>query len=403
MIIVKTLGRFEISDGTHILNDDVLRSDMLKKLVIYFITHREYPVSVQELSDALWREDEIENPQGALKNLMYRLRNLMKKHLGDKNYFITRQGSYAWNNEIEVDLDVERFEECCKLAKAEKVIKNRILLYEEAATYYLGRFFENSLDSHWIITLSAYYHSLYLDAVKQVAEYFMREEKYHETAILTSKALHMDIADEDLHYFYIMSLIKEHKYELAVKRYEEAVSVIYDTLGIRNPAKLQLVQQELLGMKKGTEAEPLEDIYDDMEEEDSTGVFFCGYPIFKEIYRLEVRKNARLGESHYLVLFTMQLNDGIKIENEQTKKFLAEKAMKDLEHTLRKVLRIGDVATRYSDSQFMVLLPTCTYESSKNVAERVIKAYQLHNKKNMFKIKTDFEQISNHSTLGRFK
>ena len=403
MITVKTLGRFEISEGEHVLNDDVLHSDMLKKLVIYLMTHREHPVSVQELSEALWREDEVENPSGALKNLMYRLRTLMKKHIGDKQYILTGQGSYSWNQEIEVDFDAEQFEKCCRLAEVQSDIKEKILYYEEAISFYYGNFMENSADSHWIITLSAYYHSLYLDGVKHLADYFLKEEKYHEAEILTSRALRIDVADEDLHYFHIMSLLKEHKYELAVQQYEKAVNLIYDTLGVRNPPKLKQVQQELLQMKKGINAEPLENIYDDMdEEEDSSGVFFCGYPIFKEIYRLEVRKNARIGESHYVVLFTMDLVDGLKTENDQMKKFLIEKGMKSLEDTLRRVLRIGDVATRYSDSQYMVLLPTCTYESSKTVAERVLNAFQIHNKKNTVKIKTEFEQISNHSTLGRF-
>ena len=53
------------------------------------------------------------------------------------------------------------------------------------------------------------------------------------------------------------------------------------------------------------------------------------------------------------------------------KKFLIEQGMKNLKNTLKKVLRIGDVAARYSDSQFIVLLPTCTYESSVAVAKRV--------------------------------
>ena len=55
----------------------------MKKLLIYLLIHREHPVSVRELSEALWREDEIENPAGALKNLMYRLRTIMKKNISE--------------------------------------------------------------------------------------------------------------------------------------------------------------------------------------------------------------------------------------------------------------------------------------------------------------------------------
>ena len=69
MLTVKSLGKFEITDGTNILNDEVIRSDMLKKLLIYMLTHREHSATIQDLSEALWQEDEVDNPTGALKNL----------------------------------------------------------------------------------------------------------------------------------------------------------------------------------------------------------------------------------------------------------------------------------------------------------------------------------------------
>ena len=109
MLTVKSFGKFQITYGEHILNDELLRSDMLKKLLMYMLTHREHPASTQELAEALGQEDEVDNPAGALKNLMYRLRTILKKYISDDKFIITSQGSYAWNNEIEVDLDAERF------------------------------------------------------------------------------------------------------------------------------------------------------------------------------------------------------------------------------------------------------------------------------------------------------
>ena len=59
MLTVKSFGKFQITYGEHILNDELLRSDMLKKLLIYMLTHREHPASIQELSEALWQEEDI--------------------------------------------------------------------------------------------------------------------------------------------------------------------------------------------------------------------------------------------------------------------------------------------------------------------------------------------------------
>lgn len=395
MLSVKSLGKFELSYGEHVLNDEMLRSDMLKKLLMFMLTHREHPISVQELFAALWHEDEIDNPTGALKNLMYRLRTIMKKYISDDKFIITSQGSYAWNNEIEIDLDVERFEDYCKRAKTSKDKEVILQNYESAVALYTGEFMENALDQHWAVTLSTYYHSMFLSAVKVLAELYLDAERYQDLEDLSVHALRMDRVDEELYCYHIMSFIKGNKYDLAMKRYDEAIRILQDTLGVHNPAKLQKVQKELLKMNKGTEAEALENIHDDMiEEEETVGVYFCGYPIFKEIYRLEVRKNSRLGEAEYIVLFTVELNEGVKADNEKMERFLVEQGMKNLKNTLKKVLRIGDVAARYSDSQFIVLLPTCTYESSVAVAKRVSENFATMDKAKRVVIKTEFEQLS---------
>lgn len=394
-LTIKSLGKFELSDGEHILNDEILRSDMLKKLLMYMIINREHPISAQELSEALWHEDEIENPTGALKNLMYRLRTILKKYISDDKFILTSQGCYAWNNEIEVELDAKLFEEYCKLAKTSEDKDIILQNYESAIALYKGEFMENTLDNHWAVTLSTYYHSMFLSAVKALAELYLDAERYQDIEDLSVHALSMDRVDEELYCYHIMSLIKEKKYEPAMNCYDEAVRILQDTLGVHNPAKLQKVQEELLKMNKGTEAEALENIHDDMiEEEESVGVYFCGYPVFKEIYRLEVRKNSRLGESEYIVLFTVELNQWVKADNEKMEKFFLEQGMKNLKNTLKKVLRIGDVAARYSDSQFIVLLPTCTYESSVAVAKRVSENFATVDKAGRVVIKTEFEQLS---------
>lgn len=395
MLQVKSLGKFMITDGEVTLNDDILRSDMLKKLLIYILTHREHPVTTQELAEALWQEDETDNPAGALKNLMYRLRNIMKTTFGDTKFFITGTGAYAWNNEIEVFLDAEEFEKFAKAGKhaasADEIIGN----YEQALELYRGEFMDNVLDKHWAITLSTYYHSMFLTTTKALAELYLKEERYHDMERICVNGLRYDRVDEQLHAHYVMSLIRQNKFELAMKNYEEACKVLYDALGVRNSAKLQEVQKELLKMNKSEAAERLEHIYEDMAEEGSpVGVYLCGYPVFREIYRLEVRKIGRLGEAEYVVLLTVELDGSAKGDNDKMEQFLIRQAMKQLEDALKETLRIGDVAARYSDRQFVILLPTCTYESSVAVANRIISNFNTKNKGKKILIKTDYEQVT---------
>ena len=51
-----------------------------------------------------------DNRAGALKNLMYRLRNTLKKNLGEEDYILTGRGTYYWNPDIPIWLDCEEFD-----------------------------------------------------------------------------------------------------------------------------------------------------------------------------------------------------------------------------------------------------------------------------------------------------
>jgi len=139
----------------------------------------------------------------------------------------------------------------------------------------------------------------------------------------------------------------------------------------------------------------MENIYEDMTEDGNlAGVYMCGYPVFREIYRLEARKISRLGEAEFVVLLTVEMNGNVKAENEKMEQFITKQAMKQLEEALKATLRIGDVAARYSDRQFVILLPTCTYESSVAVTKRIVSNFNEKNKGKKVTIKTEFEQVT---------
>lgn len=396
IISVNSLGKFQLLDKDRSLDEDVMRSDMLTKLLVYILIHRDHPVTIQELADALWNEDETENPAGALKNLMYRLRNLLKKNLGNDDYILTSRGVYYWNPEIPVWFDAEQFEQYCETAKKASDTSEQIACYEQAIALYQGDFMPKIMDKHWVVTLSAYYHSMLLSAIKALAEIYMAQEQYELVERLCAYGLKYDSVDEWLHCHMITALMRQNKQKLALECYEQAVKALYDALGVRNSAQLKKVHQELLKMSKGSEAEAIETVHRDMQEErEPEGAYICGYPVFREIYRLEARKISRLGESEYILLLTVRLKEEkSRSEVDQMEKFRINQAMNQIEEVLKTALRIGDVAARYSDSQFVVLLPACTYESCVMVAERILKRFQEKNRSGRVTLKTDLEEVT---------
>lgn len=395
MFTIHLLGKFQIKYNNQILDSDMIRSEMIVKLLSFLIVHRDRSLAVNELADVLWQEDETDNPAGALKNLMYRLRTILKKNFGEGEFILTSRGAYAWNQKFEVTVDAEEFEKYCDGAKKITDIGEKIACYEKAIHLYRGDFLTKYASISWIVPLSTYYHSQFLSIVKRVAKLYRETEQYEKMEKTCAYALRYDNIDEKLHCYLIESLIYQNKLELAKEYYDRAEKMLYDTLGVRASAKLREVHDGLMQMQKAAEAAEISEVNEDMAEEEPEGAFICGYPIFREIYRLESRRIARLGISEYVLLITVFMKGQAKSEsNEQYNKFHIKKAMDCLGKTLKESLRIGDVAAKYSNSQYIVLLPTLDYEDSVMIASRIEKTLYQNIDKTKIRLKSDITEVT---------
>lgn len=399
MLNVNMFGKFQVVCDDKILDGDQINSMMLMKLFVYMILRRDKALSVDEIAMALWREEETDNPAGALKNLMYRLRTLLKKQFGEQNFILTNRGSYQWNPEIEISLDVEQFEKISESAKIAQHTEEKKELYEAAIELYKGDFMPKMADLHWSVTLTTYYHSLFLACVKGLAEIYKEQQCYDELEILANRAILQDNVEELFYYYLIYARMEKNQINLALESYEKACEILYEELGVHNPERLQEVYEELLKKNKSVKAEDISEIQEDMLEENPSGTFFCGYPVFKEIYRLEARKIMRIGGAEYVLLLTLNVPGSTK-DSEKIGKFRMQKAMEKMEEVISTSLRNGDVAAKYSDSQFVILLPFCSYESGMLVAERIISNfYKEYKKFQSIKIKVNLEEVASAETI----
>ena len=160
---------------------------------------------------------------------------------------------------------------------------------------------------------------------------------------------------------------------------------------------LNKVYDELLAVTKGKDSYDIDQVKEDMNEENMNGVFFCGYPVFKEIYHLEVRKSERTPVPQNLVLFTFFSE---KQQNHNVFKLRIPNAMKALEHVLKMCLRVGDVAAKYSDTQYIVLLSKCDYDVAPLVADRIVRKFKkIFSVSEEINIKYDIEPVSAENSM----
>ena len=65
MIRVQLLGRFRMYDETRCLNEEAIHSPMITKLLVYMICNKNHIVTLEQLTEALWTDEESENLYGA--------------------------------------------------------------------------------------------------------------------------------------------------------------------------------------------------------------------------------------------------------------------------------------------------------------------------------------------------
>lgn len=129
-----------------------------------------------------------------------------------------------------------------------------------------------------------------------------------------------------------------------------------------------------------------------MIEEDISGAFQCSYETFKKIYQLEVRKAMRRGFSEYIVLLTIDVKEHLK-RNKEIIEAIIESTSSLLNQTILSTLRVGDTFTKYSNYQYLILLPDCTDENARRVVERIVKNFYQADKYQRITINSKIDEI----------
>ena len=390
---VTLFNYFQISVGSSVIDERDIRSDMVTKLLAYIICHRDANISLQELTKVLWGDTELDNPAGALKNLMYRARNILKKFIGDYRFIITGRGFYKWNDQIRVVVDVEEFEKAYKLSEEEKRLDRRIDLGLKAISYYTERFLPQYTDEYWIVSLNVYYHSMYIDMVKRLAADMEEAGRFFDMEELCHSAIRIDELDENLHYYLIRALIRQNKHNIATEHYKKACNLLYDKLGVRPSEKLQGIYDKLLEQKHSMQRD-ISLIQKELFSGGSvkTGAFVCEYGVFKKNFELEIRRAKRNGVGVHLVLITINPEVAFQPGTVAYNNIIGL-GIKQMQDVLMTSLRAGDVVTRYSVEQFIIMLPQCSSENAAQVMARVMDNYQGLSRKARIKVEYCMEEV----------
>ena len=379
---VTMLGGFSIQTDQGQITDGINRSQKLWSVLCYLIVHRERSVSQAELIELFWPEDDSVNPANALKTLLYRARALLEPLFAEASPIVSTRGAYMWNPCIRCQTDVDAFESLCAQAgQSGQTAQARMECCRQAVALYQGEFLPKLSNQLWVVPLAARYHALFIQLVKAYAGLLEEGQCFEEMELLCRRAVQADPLDERLHALLIRALLRQGKEAGALEAYEAATDLLYRSLGVRPSEELRGLYQEIMSVERSLETD-LEVIQEGLRETARRpGAFVCEYGFFREVYRLEARRAQRSGASVHVALLTVSRPEGglppLEVLNQ---------TMDQLREVLVHNLRRGDVVSRYSAAQYVLMLPAANFEDSTMVLERIVAAFYRQHRRSYLKL-----------------
>ena len=232
------------------------------------------------------------------------------------------------------------------------------------------------------MTKNVYYHSVIMNLIDDYCALLEKNGNYMKMEKVASYAVGLDELEEHSYELLVRALYLEKRYKQATDVYKHAVDLLYRCLGT-NPSDGMRDLYDYIQKEIHDDSASIYEIQENLNSDTPSGALLCEYGTFRQLYSMQSRMMDRLGVSSHLCLLTVNDSHSFDGEDQQEKKRkYLEKTMQRMRGMLVDGLRIGDIVTRFSANQYLVLLPSCTYEDAHMVMKRVLKKiiHTLNNK-----------------------
>ena len=365
------LGEFTLQAGENILRESGNRSRRIFGLLAFLICHRGQSVSQYRLIELLWVDHtEITNPENTLRILLHRTRSLLDQLCqgAGRECILRKDGSYCWNPHIPITVDFERFEALCqnKACTPQERLANLL----EALSLYQGEFLARQSSDSWVIPIATHFQNLFLLASQEAAQLLMREQRYEEAVEICRRCLAAEPYSEPACQKLMQALAAMNNPKGAAEVYEQLSRRLFDDFGIRPSEETRSVYRSLVHAP-GDRTMAMDEVLEHLQEPQAPpGALECDYDYFKMLCFAERRSMERSGNVTHVALLSVTGSP----EKPLTKR-TQNRIMEQLGASLRTNLRRGDVISRCSTSQYIILLPKANYENSCMVCRRILAAF----------------------------
>lgn len=370
---VQMFGSFVIRQGEQVISDNDNRSHKIWLLLAYLIYRRRHSISQQDLTDLLWgTEMRSSNPLNALKTMFHRARATLDALSPNAGHtlILCKNGVYSWNIEPSLRFDVEDFAMLCRAGDADTDDNIRLEHYQKALKLYQGDFLPKLSSEPWVLPIATYYHELFVRVALDTIRLLEERAHIQDAVTLCRQAVQIEPYQEALYQHLIEDLLLLNEQREAAAVYETMSELLFSNFGVMPSDELRALYRKAVrtvndhAVSMGTIREQLR------EEVAVSGAMICDYDFFKILYHAEARSIPRSGNAVHITLLSVTSEDGGVLAKRSL-----DRVMENLQGIIRSNLRKGDIASRCSISQYIIMLPQANYENSCQVSERVIKAF----------------------------
>ena len=369
---VRMLGKFSLTYGERQISCDNNRSKQIWNILAYLIYNKGKIVSSDDLMSLMWSSEKSDNPPGAMRTAMHRVRSLLESLVPDfgRKLLIYKSGGYMWNPEVEMFLDVDEFEKHISSITAEEAADN-IDTYIAALNLYDGDFLSAQSSETWVMPIQVYYHNLYENLIAKAMPALEKTGKFAEAEVICRKALQINQYSEQMYQYLMRFLLNMDKRQEVVTVYEDMSKILLATFGVIPDQESRALYREALQTVNSRVVSSEMMMEQLNEQSEIRGALICDYDFFRMLYQAQARMVVRTGAAIHVALISLKSRNA-----KETSQKSISLAMDNLEEHMSRSLRKGDVITRSSASQFIIMLPQANYENSCMVCNRFITSFE---------------------------
>lgn len=374
-------------------------------LLSVLLYYGEEGIARNKLLDILYGREEKINPANSLRAVIFRLRKILADSgLPEDEYIRYQNGSYYWKpDHVTTVVDAGCFERTAEeaLKREEKQLDQLVL----ACKQYRGEFLPPMAAEEWVAVISVRYQELYFSCLRKACSLMKARGQYEEMLELCTRAAQI-YPFEEWQLLQIDCLMALKRYKEAMDIYEYAANMMFKELGL-SPSEEMLARFRAMSGQIHYAAGAIMDVKGSLKEKESkAGAYYCGYPSFIDSYRLIVRMTERSGQSVYLMLCTLTDKKGIPLDHEDEN---FTQVVGNLYEAIGRSLRRGDLYTRYSPNQFLILLTGLCVEACSIITERIDRQFDAFYGGRKVGLRyyvtsaADMDSIENQTQLSDFK